>query len=507
MSEPDPSILRYYLGIVWRWKWLLAAPVLVLVALALLSSLRQSPFYVTSSDVLLNHQDQVAASLSGVQTPPEDAGRYAVTQSLVAQSPVLARRVLAAVGRPGAPAKSLFDHTSVSPNADVLQFFVNGRNRDAITRLANVYAREFVNYRRELDTRELQATVASLGSRLAKLAREGQQHTTLYAQLAARQEQVRLIEALRRSNVYVIRTASPDDAQQLAPRTVRNVSLGIAGGLVVGLLLVAIANAFDRRVHDVRELEEALGAPLLARTPAEPESDPAASDEAVRLAALLVRAARSADVRRVLVASADGDDQAALAARLAEAVAALEGEVLLVDADLRSRAVTRRLELDARPGLADLVEHPESPVSASVHDVPVAGGRLRVVPAGARVDRPGALAASERLTQVLHSLSAQSDWTLVTSAPLATAPEAPVLASALDGVVLLVAADIDRRTVGDLRRILDVADCVRLGFVLLAETPRRRSADRPRDVAVSPTREPVQEAPVIEARPMGEGAS
>jgi capsular polysaccharide biosynthesis protein len=499
VSEPDPSILRYYLGIVWRWRWLLVAPVVALGVLALTSSLRQAPLYATSSGVLLNHQDQIAASVSGVQTPPEDAGRYAVTQSLVAQSPVLARRVLAAVGRPGAPVKSLLDKTSIAPDADVLQFFVNGRNPAAITRLANVYAREFVRYRRELDTQELEATLASLGSRLQKLTRSGQQHSTLYAQLAARQEQVRLIEALRRSNVYVIRTASRDEAEQLAPRPVRNLSLGLAGGLLIGLLLVAIANAFDRRVHDVRELEEALGAPLLARTPAGHGSEPAASDEAVRLAALLVRAARSAEARTVLVASASGEEQAALTSRLAEAMAALEGDVLVVDADLRTRSLTRRFGLDASPGLSDLVAQRGSS-SAAVHEVAVTGGRLRLVPAGGNVARPGALIASEAAGQVLRDLSTQSKWTLIASAPLASAPEAPTLASAVDAVVLLVPTGIQRRTVGELRRILVLANSVTLGFILLAAAPGRRSVRQQGGAVASTTPEAGQETRPIEAQ-------
>jgi uncharacterized protein involved in exopolysaccharide biosynthesis len=57
VTEPDPSILRYYLGIVWRWKWLLVAPVVLLAAVALATSLRQADVWESSSGVLLNHQD------------------------------------------------------------------------------------------------------------------------------------------------------------------------------------------------------------------------------------------------------------------------------------------------------------------------------------------------------------------------------------------------------------------------------------------------------------------
>ncbi|MGH3003146.1 MAG: hypothetical protein ACRDM1_10895, partial [Gaiellaceae bacterium] len=118
MSEPDPSILRYYLGIVWRWKWLVVVPLVVLPAIVLVLSVRQQPVYATSAAVLLNHQDQVATTLAGVETPIEDPGRYAVTQGLIARSPALARRVLDAAGFPGTPTRTLTQHSDVEPDAD-----------------------------------------------------------------------------------------------------------------------------------------------------------------------------------------------------------------------------------------------------------------------------------------------------------------------------------------------------------------------------------------------------
>jgi capsular polysaccharide biosynthesis protein len=481
VTEPDPSILRYYLGIVWRWKWLLAATVVVLAALALAASLRQAHVFENSAGVLLNHQDQIAASVSGVQTPPEDAGRYAVTQTLVAQSPVLVRRVLDAAGRTNDTPQWLYNHTSVYSNADVLVFSVRGDTAGNATRLANVYAQQFTQYRRELDTKDLEATLASLGSRLSRLSASGQGGSALYAQLAAKQEQVRLIEALRRSNVYVIRTSSPDEAEQIAPRPKKDVALAIGAGLVLGLLLVAIANAFDRRVHDVRELEAALGAPLLARTPGRNGTTEAASEHAVRLAALIGRAARAAGARSVLVAPAVGDEPE-LTARLASGLAAVHGTVLLVDADLRGRSLTQRFGLETAPGLAELASDSSRP-AAVAHEVPVAAGTLRVVPAGAEVQQPAAVAASDEVVKALADLSAESPLTLVGTASVATAPEAAALASAVDGVVLLLGEAIDRRIVGELRRVLDVASSKTLGFVLLADAAGDGSTTRHRWLA------------------------
>src|SRR3954454_4796623 len=159
MSEPDPSILRYYVGIVWRWKWLVIAPLVILPAVAYALAVSQAPVWGSSAAVLLNHQDQIASTLAGVETPPDDAGRYAVTQGLVARSPVLLDRVVNAAGVPQMSARTLVQHSDVQPNADVLQFYVTNRDPDAATRLVNAYARGYTSYRRELDTRNLDSTV------------------------------------------------------------------------------------------------------------------------------------------------------------------------------------------------------------------------------------------------------------------------------------------------------------------------------------------------------------
>lgn len=471
MNEPDPSILRYYLGIIWRWKWLLAAPVVVVPILAFVLAHRQPPLYTTSADVLLNHQDQVAASLAGVQTPVEDPGRYAVTQTLVARSPELGRRVMAAVGSPGTPPKALFDHSGVASNADVLQFFISNRDPDFATRLANAYARQYTIYRRQLDTQELAATMASLTARLSRLAAAGQASSRLYTELAGRQEQVRLLEALRRSNVYVIRTASVADAEQVAPRPMKDTALGVGGGLLLGLLLIAIANAFDRRVHDTRELEAAFDAPLLARTTL-PTASSSFADEGVRLAALISRVARSAGARSVLLTTVGTDEQSALTAAVAEGLANMQSGVLLVDADLRSRGVTRRYALDDRRGLADIAREPDG-AAAVVVSAPGDGSRLRIVPAGREVPHAGALLASEGAARALAELVRDAELTLVAGAPIATTPEAPALAAAVDRVLLLVDANVDRRAVAEVRRVLRAANTSTLGFVLLERRPRR----------------------------------
>ncbi|MGH3003741.1 MAG: hypothetical protein ACRDM1_13935, partial [Gaiellaceae bacterium] len=408
----------------------------------------------------------VATTLAGVETPIEDPGRYAVTQGLIARSPVLARRVLDAAGFPGAPTRTLTQHSDVEPDADVLQFFIENSDPAVATRLANTYAREYTVFRRELDNRDLAATAQSLGSRLRVLAQEGRGSSQLYRQLAAQQEQVQLLKTLRRSNVYVIRTATPGDAEQLSPRPLHSTALAVGGALVLGLLLVGCANAFDRRVFDVREISEAVGAPLLGRVPPASGRTALEGDDALRLASMLDRAARAAEARSLLLAGAGPGGQRGLASAVVGGLARLGVRVLVVDADLRTRGLTSAFRLEGRPGLVDRIrgdaEGGEETVRAGD-----AGGGLRVLPAGSHTGDPASLLVSPAATNVLRDLSGGADLVVVAGPPFAAAPESVTLAAAVDSVILTIQLGVDRRTLGELRRALDVTPAGALGFVLV----------------------------------------
>jgi Mrp family chromosome partitioning ATPase/capsular polysaccharide biosynthesis protein len=481
VNESDPSILRYYLGIVWRWKWLVLVPLVVLPLVVLVLSVRQAPLYSGSADVLLNHQDQIATTIAGVETPPEDAGRYAVTQALVARSPVLVHRVLAAVGLPDTPPRVLIDRSAVVPNSDVLQFYVSNRDPELATRLANAYAREFASFRQELDTRDLRATVRSLDVRLQQLARDGKASSQNYARLATQQEQVRLIESLRRSSVYVIRTSASGDAVQLAPRPVHNTLLSIGAALVLGLLLVAVANAFDRRVFDPREIAAAVDAPLLART--EPHGRKLEGDDGLRVAALVHQAARAAAARSLLLASVGSGSRPHLAVALAEGFVQMEDRVVLVDADLRDGGVTRAYGLQDQKGLAELVRGDGTSVEPVGIAAPAGRGTLRVLAAGesASAAAPLLVAGATAATTV-RDLVGEGDLVLVAGPPFGSAPESLALAASVDAMLLVIRPGVDRRALGETRRSLDVASTPILGFVLLDASDREPTVSRRRRV-------------------------
>lgn len=474
-------------------------PVVVLPVLVYVVSERQQPLYEASAQVLLNHQDQVATTLVGVQTPQEDAGRYAVTQTLVASTPALARRVLDAVGLTKRPAKDLIDHASFTSNADVLVFSVRNHDAALTARLAGAYAREYTAYRRQLDTRELSQTVRQLEQKVTALARRGAASSRLYASLLAKEQDVRLLQALRQANVYVIRTPTASDVDQIAPRPLKNTAVTFAVALMLGVIAAFLADALDTRVRSADELEEGLALPLLAAVPpprgradgrrvlavlADGESHEA--DAFLALRARLALANVDVQARTVLFASAGAQEgSATVAANLGATMARAGSRVVVADLDLRASHLTRLFELDERPGLTAVVvgettlDDALTPVSvlAGAGREPAEGGSLHVLASGARPPRPGELVASAPVAAVLAELRAKADLVLVVAPPLLDAGDAISLGGGVDALVLVARLGALRRTrLRELRRLLASWPGATLGFVLTgAASPSSRA--------------------------------
>lgn len=155
-----------------------------------------------------------------------------------------------------------------------------------------------------------------------------------------------------------------------------------------------------------------------------------------RLRTSLLFGAGGSELRTVLVTAArhrEGTSRVALG--LAAALAAEEGtRVLLVEANLHSPALARRLSLDHRPGVADYLAG-----TATVDQliIPVESLGLSVILAGSLQPR----ARSESMESLLAEVEPQFDYVLIDAAPVNRYADTAVLAAKVDGVILVVEAD------------------------------------------------------------------
>ncbi len=499
-SEVGPdgvSTLRHYLRALWRRKWIGLVPVVVLPLVTLVGSLDQSPQYAVTADVLIDRQDAVVTSLIG-QTPAlDDVGRTMDTQSVIAREPALVERALAAAGVPRSATKQFLTKSGAFPVSNVLRFSVTDPDRARAARLASAYAREFVRYRRELDTAGLARTLADLRSRITRLEAAGQVGAPLYARLTEREQQLESLRALRTSNVSLVQLARGRDALELAPRPRRDIALSLVAGLVIGLVLVFLAESLSTRPRSEEEMEALLGMPFCGRLgPAarraggssppllgDPGGPGADAVHTVRANLELANAAVGA--RTIMVTSLHaGEGVSAAAANLAVALARSGRHVAIVDLDLREPSLAALFGLDDRLGVTTLARG-ECEVSEALLPIPLThadgsgstapasngsgavGALLEVVTAGPRSAHPTELLSSGALAAALAHMRQRAEIVLVVLPALLDVPDAALVSPRVDGLLLVLDPRRARRPeLAEARRTLAAWPPAKLGFAL-----------------------------------------
>lgn len=148
--------------------------------------------------------------------------------------------------------------------------------------------------------------------------------------------------------------------------------------------------------------------------------------------------------RLVMVTSAlAGEGKTFTSFHLARSLAMeLDRQVILVDADIPKRDMSRLLGCDGQPGLLDLLRDP----SLTVHSllIPTSIPQMWFLPVGRADEMATELLASDRMRQVAKELAeADARCTVVfDSAPLLLTSEAQSLAQVVDKQVLVVRAGV-----------------------------------------------------------------
>jgi succinoglycan biosynthesis transport protein ExoP len=139
--------------------------------------------------------------------------------------------------------------------------------------------------------------------------------------------------------------------------------------------------------------------------------------------------------------------------------------VLLVDADLRRPAVARQLGIvdgDA-PGLADLIAREDLSIGQVAHKLePV---NLAVIRAGSVRTSVHQVLRSPRLDEILKDARAHFDYIVVDTPPLLPVFDSALLSRAVDGVLVVIAANqTPRKLLGEALNLLDPAKVLGIVF-------------------------------------------
>jgi len=236
--------------------------------------------------------------------------------------------------------------------------------------------------------------------------------------------------------------------------------LSIMIGLGAGLGIVYVQDLLADRFRSPEELRMQTGLPVLAavsrlkqledngidsvHTHARPNAVESEAFRSLRTALAFTEGG----VRRLVVSSSEpGDGKTTIVVNLAVVYAQLGKRTLLIDADMRRPRLMRLFNLGGEHGLvavlggsAAVVETVEANLYCSVIE------NLDVLPSGPRPANPTELLAGDRFCELLSWAETQYDHILIDS-PSALVSDATIIGRLVDGVLLTVDLNRDRRRV------------------------------------------------------------
>src|SRR6266567_2260639 len=317
----------------------------------------------------------------------------------------------------------------------------------------------------------------------------------LYERLLDHLKDATVSAGLKSTNIHLVDTALVP-SYPVRPKKLLNIALALLAGLILGVSLAFVQDSLDHSLKNLEEVEVLLSVPALAMIPVKrplgrqlrqlgngkgrllaamngnlglevlnhATSAVAESFRSLRTSTLLSMAMRPPQT--VLVTSSKaGEGKTTTAVNLALALAQQQGEVLIIDCDMRNPGVARVLSLDSEIGLSTVLTGRDT-LDASLQRFS-ALPNLWALTTGPLPPNPAELLSSGRMAEILRELQTRFRHIVIDSPPLLLVTDATILSALADGVILVVQAGLTpRKAVVRACRVLHWAGAKTLGVVL-----------------------------------------
>ena len=246
------------------------------------------------------------------------------------------------------------------------------------------------------------------------------------------------------------------DGGQISPNTRKTLLMALFIGLGLGVGGAFAMEKLNAGFTTPRQVEDALGVPVLASVPRMDGSKLVSNDGTVIPLAYYhvhhplssfseaIRTLRSgilmSDVDQppkvIHVTSSRPDEgKTTLAMSLAVSAAFSGLKVVLVDADLRHPSITRFFKLEREKGLVDLLVGVATPQAVMRLQKDL---KLMVIAAGSKSLNPTDLLGSERMKALLSDLRETFDYVVLDTPPVGPVADAVIVANLTDRTVFVV---------------------------------------------------------------------
>jgi uncharacterized protein involved in exopolysaccharide biosynthesis/Mrp family chromosome partitioning ATPase len=292
--------------------------------------------------------------------------------------------------------------------------------------------------------RRILAVGNSAGVQLAELERNAAAVRTVYESFLSRLKQTAAQEDLQNADAQIVSPAtiplSPSSPSWMLALAAAAALAAIAAGSAIGL-----REFLDRGVRSVPEAEAAAGLPVIATIPRIAQADPAAyvvrrpmSDfaEAIRNLRTALFVSRSGAVPRIvaMMSAMPQEGKTITTLALGRQCAESGARVLIVDADLRRRALSAHLGHSVRQGLVELMQG-QALLENCLHADPLSAATILPL-SGADTGGKDVFFAHD-LAPLFDKLRNHFDIILVDTAPLLPLAEPRLVAAHADSVVML----------------------------------------------------------------------
>jgi capsular exopolysaccharide synthesis family protein len=496
----DAPGIREYLAILWRRRWYVVGPLILIVALTFVWVARQAPTYTSSSQVLV-----LNPSVSPTQGPIGFINME--TERSLASSLEVGQYAKEVTGSEES-ASELLSGLSVDivPETEILIFRSTQLDPALAQERAQALAEGYVKYRQEQFLQEvlqrsetIQEQIDSTQSDLEGI-NQSLETTSGDAERRVLESRARALEArldlLQQSLVLtsdqlrvgqVVQPATNPAINNSAPQ---RLILANLVGLALGVALAFMMERLDDRLRGRQDLEQHSTAPVLAVVPkiakwrsgddpflavvSAPDSPAAEAYRTLRTGIMF--AASQGLVKTILLTSAEGGEgKTTTASNLGVTLASAGKKVILVSGDLRRPRLQHFFELRNGLGLTNVLAGEKE--LYEVLQQPRDMANLRILNSGPVPGNPSELLTSPRMQKIIADLRDQADIVLIDGPPILTLADSLVLSRLCDGVLFVAHAHkTSKSAVDQSRQQLAQVNAVMLGSVLNNLDPRKATA-------------------------------
>lgn len=372
------------------------------------------------------------------------------------------------------------DMVKVQTAIDTTQARIDAEVEKVVQALRNDYEAALANERslqaslnqQRGEAQELNRAAIQYGA----LQRDATSNQTMFAGLLERARETDISGELRTSNIRIVDSAETP-RRPSSPNTMRNLSIGLLGGLLFGVGLAFFFEYLDNRIKQPEEIKTQLGLPFLGMVPLFSPKDitgppligngvPHEFSEAFRTIRTNIMFSSADDGAKsiVVTSTGPGEGKSVVSANIAMSLAMSGQRVLLIDADMRRPKAHELFGVAPEPGLSNVMVGDAKASDAVKRTLTP---NLWLLAAGKHPPNPAELLGSKRFKDFVTSLGEHFEWVIIDSPPVMAVADASIVAHHATGAVFVVGAEMtNRSTAKSALEQLDVAKAKYVGGIL-----------------------------------------